>query len=90
MLNLLLSLALGTAPQAIPPASNTECPVLGEKVTEKNLTVTIKGHNYRICCAPCEDRLRSEPKRYLDDDGSIKRAWEPSGYGQKIEPFRHH
>lgn len=73
MLNLLLTLAMTASPQA-KPATNTKCPVLGGKVTEKSKTVTVRGQEYRLCCAGCDTTLLKNPDKYLEKDGTPKNA----------------
>ena len=75
MLTTLVSLAILAAPGAKPaPATNTACPVLGGKVTEKSKTVAVHGHEYRICCAGCDTKLLKDPDKYLEKDGTPKNA----------------
>lgn len=81
MLNLLLALALSTTPQADKakeakpkPATNTLCPVAGEKVDAKAKTVVVRGQEYRICCAGCDKKLAADPDKYLNKDGTPKNA----------------
>lgn len=73
MLNLLLTLAMTASPQA-KPATNTKCPVLGGKVTEKSKTVAVRGQEYRLCCAGCDTTLLKNPDKYLEKDGTPKNA----------------
>lgn len=75
MLTPLLTLALLAAPGDKPtPATNTTCPVLGGKVTEKSKTVAVRGREYRLCCAGCDTKLLKDPDRYLEKDGTPKNA----------------
>ena len=75
MLTPLLSLALLAAPNAKPaPATNTTCPVLGGKVTDKSKTVAVRGREYRLCCAGCDAKLLKDPDKYLEKDGTPKNA----------------
>ena len=75
MLAPLLSLVILAAPAAKPlPATNTKCPVLGGKVTEKSPTVAVRGHDYRLCCAGCDTKLLKDPDKYLEKDGTPKNA----------------
>lgn len=64
------------APQASAPApkpaTNTICPVMKDKVTEKNPTVVLKGQSYRICCKMCGPKLQASPDKYLNADGTVK------------------
>jgi len=73
MLNILLTLAMTASPQA-KPATNTKCPVLGGKVTEKSKTVAVRGQEYRLCCAGCDAQLLKNPDKYLEKDGTPKNA----------------
>jgi hypothetical protein len=71
-----LSALIGIAPgaDAPKPATNTKCPVMGEKVTEKSKTVTVKGREYRICCPGCGPKLTADPDKYLEKDGTPRNA----------------
>lgn len=73
MLNLLLTLAMAASPQA-KPATNTKCPVLGGKVSEKSKTVVVRGQEYRLCCGGCDATLLKDPDKYLEKDGTPKNA----------------
>ncbi|WP_243317133.1 hypothetical protein [Geothrix paludis] len=73
MINLLFALALAANPET-KPATNLICPVLGQKVTEKSKTVTVRGQEYRICCADCDSKLKNDPGKYLNEDGTPKNA----------------
>ena len=73
MLNLLLTLAVAATPHA-KPATNTKCPVLGGKVTEKSKTVVVRGQEYRLCCGGCDAQLLKDPDKYLEKDGTPKNA----------------
>ncbi len=55
-------------------ATNTTCPVLGGKVSEKSKTVVVRGHEYRLCCAGCDTALLKDPDKYLAQDGTPKNA----------------
>lgn len=71
----LLALTLLAAPATKPvPATNTACPVLGGKVTEKSKTVAVRGREYRICCAGCDTKLLKNPEAFLEKDGTPKNA----------------
>jgi hypothetical protein len=71
----LLALALLATPTVKPtPATNTTCPVLGGKVTEKSKTVAVRGREYRICCAGCDAKLLKTPDTFLEKDGTPKNA----------------
>ena len=66
MLAPLFALALLATPAAKPiPATNTNCPVLGGKVTESSKTVIVRGREYRLCCAGCDTKLLKDPDKYL-------------------------
>lgn len=56
------------------PATNTVCPVTGNKVTDKSLTVEVKGRLYRFCCGGCDAKLKAHPEQYLNADGTPKNA----------------
>lgn len=71
MLNLLLAFAVTTAPQTR-PAGNQICPVFGGTVDEQSQTVSVRGQDYRVCCADCETRLKEKPDNYLKRDGTPK------------------
>ena len=73
MLAPLLSLVILAAPAA-KPATNTLCPVLGGKVSEKSKTVVVRGQTYRICCGGCDTQLLKDPDKYLQKDGTPKNA----------------
>jgi YHS domain-containing protein len=75
MLALLLTAALvAPAPQA-KPATNTKCPVAGEKVDPKTSPkVVVRGQEYYICCKACAPKLEKDPDKYLDKDGTPKNA----------------
>ena len=73
MLAPLLALSILAAPAAKPvAATNTKCPVLGGKVTEKSKTVVVGDHEYRICCSGCDSTLLKNPDKYLEKDGTPK------------------
>ncbi|WP_291272287.1 hypothetical protein [Geothrix sp.] len=71
MLNLLLALAVTTAPQTR-PATNQICPVFGGTVNEQSQIVSVRGQDYRICCADCETMLKEKSNKYLKRDGTPK------------------
>lgn len=73
MLAPLLSLLMLAAP-AGKPATNTTCPVLGGKVSEKSKTVVVRGQEYRICCAGCDTKMLKDPDKYLEKNGTPKNA----------------
>ncbi len=70
---LLLTAALAAPAAETPkPATNTLCPVMKDKVTEKSATVVVKGQAYRICCKMCGPKLQKNPEKYLNADGTVK------------------
>jgi len=71
MLNLMLALAITAGIQG-QPAKNTICPVFGGKVSEQSQTTTVRGQEYRLCCADCEALLKEKPDKYLKRDGTPK------------------
>ncbi len=73
MLNSLLAFAILALPP-VQPATDTKCPVLGGKVTEKSKTVVVRGREYRLCCAGCDANLTKNPDKYLEKDGTPKNA----------------
>jgi len=74
MFTLLLSAALLAAPTA-KPATNTKCPVMGEKVTPgKSPKVVVRGQEYFLCCKGCDKKLAANPDKYLEKDGTPKNA----------------
>jgi YHS domain-containing protein len=74
MLAPLLALSVLAAP-APRPATNTVCPVLGNKVTPgKSPKVVVRGQEYYLCCAGCDTKLAQEPNKYLEKDGTPKNA----------------
>jgi len=75
MLPFLLAVAFTAAPvDTAKPATNTICPVAGGKVTEKSKTVVVRGQAYRICCEGCDAKLKADPDKYLEKDGTPKNA----------------
>ena len=75
MLTPLLTLALMAAPAQKPaPATNTKCPVTGEKVDAHSKTAVVRGHTYRICCPGCDQKMEQDPGKYLEKDGTPKNA----------------
>ncbi len=74
MLAPLLALAVLATP-APKPATNTICPVLGNKVTPgKSPKVVVQGREYYLCCAGCDTKLEKEPGKYLEKDGTPRNA----------------
>jgi len=71
MLPVLFVAALVAAP-APKPATNTICPVQGDKVSAKSPKVTVRGQEYYICCKNCGPRLEKDPDKYLEPDGTPK------------------
>ena len=71
---LLVAAAVAPAPQA-KPATNTKCPVAGEKVDPKTSPkVVVRGQEYYICCKACGPKLAKDPDKYLEKDGTPKNA----------------
>jgi YHS domain-containing protein len=66
--------ATGQEVQAAQVADNAICPVMGQKVGEKSSVVTVRGRAYRICCAPCGQKMEKNPDKYLEPDGTPKNA----------------
>jgi len=61
MLPILIVAALvAPAPEA-KPATNTTCPVTGEKVTAKSPKVVVRGQEYFLCCMGCAAKLQKDP-----------------------------
>jgi YHS domain-containing protein len=56
------------------PATNTVCPITGEKVTAKSKKVVVRGQEYYYCCGGCENKLKADPDKYLNKDGTPKNA----------------
>lgn len=74
MFTVLLTAALLAAP-APKPATNTKCPVMGEKVTPgKSPKVVVRGQEYLLCCKGCDKKLAADPDKYLEKDGTPKNA----------------
>jgi YHS domain-containing protein len=62
------------APQA-KPATNTKCPVMGEKVDpKKSPKAVVRGQEYFLCCKGCAAKLEKDPDKYLEKDGTPKNA----------------
>ncbi len=74
----MITFALAAALLAAPtpkPATNTKCPVMGEKINPaKSPKVVVRGQEYFYCCAGCEKELQEHPDKYLNPDGSLKKA----------------
>ena len=43
----------------------TECPVMGEKITNKSLFVDVQGKRIYVCCAECVEKVKAEPEKYI-------------------------
>ncbi len=69
-----------TAHQALGPASNTQCPVMGGKVDVNSPTVAVEGRQYRLCCAECGDKVQADARHFLNKDGSLTGAWRNNLY----------
>jgi YHS domain-containing protein len=75
MLMPVLTHAALVAPTGKPiPATNTVCPITGEKVTGTSKVVVVRGREYRICCPGCDTKLLKDPDQYLEKDGTPKNA----------------
>jgi len=45
---------------------NKICPVMGDKIDEKNkVTYEYKGKIYNFCCAACPDEFKKDPEKYI-------------------------
>jgi len=47
-----------------PSKPQTTCPVMGGPI-DKNLYVDAKGKRIYLCCAGCEEAVRTEPEKYI-------------------------
>lgn len=76
MIAFVLSAALLAAPATAPkPATNTKCPVMGEKVNPaKSPKTVVRGQEYYLCCKGCDKKLQANPDKYLEKDGTPKNA----------------
>ncbi len=68
-LALILAAALAS-PGAPKPATNTICPVMGDKVNAKSPETVVNGRAYKLCCKGCEPKLKATPSKYLAPDGT--------------------
>lgn len=66
--------ATTTAASAPKPATNTVCPVTGDPVSAKSKKVVVRGREYYYCCGGCEAKLKADPDKYLNKDGTPKNA----------------
>jgi len=74
MISLFLAAALVAAPTP-KPATNTKCPVMGEKINPaKSPKVVVRGQEYFLCCKGCDKKLQADPDKYLEKDGTPKNA----------------
>jgi YHS domain-containing protein len=49
--------------------------VTGEKVDpKKSPTVNVRGQEYYICCKACDAKMKADPDKYLNKDGTPKNA----------------
>ena len=46
------------------PGPQTACPVMGGPI-DKTLYVDVKGKRIYLCCAACEEAVRTEPDKYI-------------------------
>lgn len=62
------SLAKLSAPDRESAEKQGTCPVSGEPLGSMDVPVkvAVEGTDVWICCASCEDSLKSDPKKYLD------------------------
>ena len=77
LLALTLTAALMAPGEAPKPATNTLCPVVGDKVTPgKSPKVVVRGQEYYLCCGGmgCDKKLLADPDKYLEKDGTPKNA----------------
>jgi hypothetical protein len=65
------ALATGDAPK---PATNTICPVMGDRVSAKSPETVVNGRAYKLCCKGCDKKLQAAPSRYLLPDGTPRNA----------------
>ncbi len=66
VLALLGFLALGwSMPQVSHAASQTNCPVLGNKI-DKKVYVDYQGKRIYFCCAMCKAQFKQNPEKYLE------------------------
>jgi YHS domain-containing protein len=74
MITLLFAAALVAAPTP-KPATNTKCPVMGEKINPaKSPKAVVRGQEYFLCCKGCDKKLQADPDKYLEKDGTPKNA----------------
>ena len=58
----------GAATAAQPAANEAVCPVLGTKGKKSEMTpVEYKGTTYYFCCAPCVEKFKQDPEKYLQE-----------------------
>jgi YHS domain-containing protein len=62
------------------PATNVQCPVMGGKVDASSSIVTVEGNQYRVCCPECVDKIKADPRHFLNSDGTVTGAWENNSY----------
>ncbi len=66
---------MSTAPRAADSAHNIQCPGMGGKVDANSPTIAVDGRQYRLCCLECGDKVKADPKHYLNKDGMLTGAW---------------
>ena len=72
MLAMFITAALVATPQAAPkPATNTICPVTGEKVPANPVKAVVNGQEYNLCCKGCKAKLEKHHEDYLNPDGTL-------------------
>lgn len=72
--------AVSTPDKTPKPATNVQCPVMGGKVDANSSTVTVEGSQYRLCCPECVDKIKADPRHFLNSDGTFTGAWENNSY----------
>ncbi|BDU73158.1 hypothetical protein [Mesoterricola silvestris] len=79
----LITLTMLASPSPSKPPTNGRCPVLGNPVSERNQSTTVRDHSYRVCCDECRTDLEKNPEKFLNQDGSPKNASQ-SGPGRQL------
>jgi hypothetical protein len=68
--------AVSTPDKPPKPATNVQCPVMGGTVDANSSTVTVEGNQYRVCCSDCGDKIKADPRHFLNSNGTFAGAWE--------------
>lgn len=42
------------------------CPIMGKKVDSSNKSFVLNGHRVFVCCPPCIDKIKADPKKSLN------------------------